>query len=278
MSEIQKAEGVRPYLKTLGDFLEARRAELAKVVPKHLSVDRLVKVALNCVSKTPMLQACSMGSILQCVVTCAELGLEPGGALGHAYLVPHKDKTGNTNCTLIIGYRGFVDLMRRSGQLSTLRAVVVRERDKFAYTEGLEPTLVHEPFIDGDAGPMRYVYAVAKLRDGGVQFEVMSRSQIDAIRSRSSSGNFGPWKTDYEEMARKTVVRRLAKMSPMSSEVARALEAEDEVVDGEVVGQSSAIIANTTAEAALKRRLKIQDTPTEKESEGTAEAEPPASE
>jgi recombination protein RecT len=250
-------------LKTLGDMLEARRASLAQLVPKHLNADRLMKVALNCVSKTPMLQKCGVSSILQCVFTAAELGLEPGGALGHAYLVPF-----GTTATLIIGYRGFIQLMRNSGQLASIRAVVVHERDVFKMREGIEQSIKHEPFLDGDPGALKYVYCVAKLKDGSVQIEVMTRAQIDGIRGRSRSSNSGPWVTDYEEMAKKTVVRRIAKYLPLSAEVEKAIEHDNgDFVDGEVVDAGKQALAEAAASATqtagekARRKLGIVDIP-----------------
>lgn len=268
-NEIQKTEQ-KPAAVTLAGFLEQRREAIAQVVPRHLSVDRLLKVALNSVSKNEALKRCSMTSILQCVVTCAELGLEPGGALGGAYLVPYKD-----TATLIIGYRGFVDLMRRSGQLSTVQAAVVHQKDRFRYSLGIDTVLEHEPYIDGDPGPMTRVYCVIKLKDGGVQVEVMSKAQVDAVRARSRSATSGPWVTDYEEMAKKTVIRRAAKLAPMSSEVAKALEAEDDFIDGEVVGQSSDAVAAVLAAGQKQRRLTVIDVPSEeKPAEQTSDGPP----
>lgn len=231
---------------TLQTYLEAMKNSFAKMVPKHLSVDRLLKVALNTVSRNSKLKLCTMASVAQCVGTCAELGLEPGGALGEAYLVPFKTwnkekKQEIYTCTLIIGYRGYVTLMRRSSQLSTIRAVVVHEKDKFRYREGIDTVLEHEPYLEGDPGVMRFVYCVIKLADGGVQVEVMSKSQVDLIRSRSRSADDGPWVTDYEEMSKKTVIRRAAKLAPMSSELAQAIQAEEDFVDGEVVRREGVI-------------------------------------
>lgn len=234
---------------TIQKYLEARRESLAQMVPKHLTVDRLLKVALNAISKSEKLKLCTMASVLQCVVTCAELGLEPGGALGEAYLVPFKTwnrekKQETYTCTLIIGYRGYVTLMRRSSQLSTIKAVIVRERDKFRYVDGIETILEHEPCLDGDPGrKVRCVYCVIKLADGGVQVDVMEKYEVDLIRSRSRSADDGPWVTDYNEMAKKTVVRRASKLAPMSPELARALEAEDEYVDGEVVRRDASALS-----------------------------------
>ena len=247
---------------TLAQFMEQRKGELAKALPKHLSVDRMIKVAVNSVSKNPALKECGMLSVLQCVATCAELGLEPGGALGGAYLVPY-----GKVCTLIVGYRGFVDLMRRSGLVTTVRAVAVHAKDLFRYREGLEVVLEHEPCLDVDPGPMVRVYCVLALRDGGSQVTVMSRAQVDAIRDRSRSAKSGPWVSDYEEMAKKTVVRRAAKLAPMSADLAEALEREDgDFIDGEVVGQSAAVLDGpSAAEVALKKKaakLQIKDVPT----------------
>lgn len=244
-------------LATLGSMLEARRESLAKLVPKHLNVDKLMKVALNCVSKTPKLQLCSVTSVLQCVFTAAELGLEPGGALGHAYLVPFKDV-----CTLIIGYRGLIRLVGNSGELETIRAVVVRERDHFDYREGIEQRINHRPFLEGDAGPLKFVYCVAKLKNGGVQVEVMSRAQIDLVRARSRSSGDGPWVSDYDEMAKKTVTRRTCKYLPMSEEASKAFAADDEdFIEGHVVEQVDDGVARAadTAEKKSKRRLNIID-------------------
>lgn len=245
---------------TLRDALEARRESLSQLVPKHLTTERLMKVALNSVAKTPALKLCTMSSILQCVMTSAELGLEPGGALGHAYLVPFKD-----TCTLIIGYRGLIDLIRRSGQLASIRAVVVHSKDRFRFTEGIEQGIEHEPFLDGDPGLMTRVYCVAKLKDGSVQVEVMSKNDVDKIKGRSRASSSGPWVTDYEEMAKKTVLRRIAKWLPMSVETwERAVETDNEdFVDGEVVSTDPVPEETPTqrAKAALKARPQIVDAP-----------------
>lgn len=241
---------------TIKAFIEARSGAIAELVPRHLSPDRLIKVLLNSIYKTPKLQECTASSLMQCALTAAELGLEPGGALGHAYLVPYK-----TTATFIIGYRGLVELMRRSGQLSSIRAVVVHARDKFSYREGIEQVIEHEPLLEGDPGPLRFVYAVAKLKDGSVQCEFMTRAQVDGIRARSRSGNDGPWVTDFEEMAKKTVIRRIAKVLPLSSEAEKALEVDSEdFIDSTVVEQAiAAPDAQAEAKEAVKARRRLRD-------------------
>jgi recombination protein RecT len=161
--------------------------------------------------------------------------------------------------------------MRRSGALSTIRAVTVHAKDAFKYREGLNVELFHEPYINGDAGELKFVYVVLKFRDGGTQVTVMSQAQIEAVRRRSNAGSDGPWVTDYEEMAKKTVIRRAAKLAPMSAQLLRAIEAEDDVVDGEVVTQASAVLDAEAAVQRKTRRLVIEDAP-----EVSSTGEPPA--
>lgn len=220
---IQKSSG-----NDIKAFLESKRDAIAEVLPRHLTPERVIKVALIAYNKTPKLQQCSKSSLFMAIVQASEVGLEPGGALGHAYLVPYGQQ-----CQLIIGYRGLIDLARRSGQIASIEAHVVRENDKFRCRFGMEPVLEHEPCWKGDPGEIVCVYAVAVLKDGSKQLDVMTKAEVDAIRSRSRSSQNGPWVTDYSEMARKTVVRRLCKYLPLSVEMARAfdIDAENDPID-----------------------------------------------
>lgn len=238
-------------------LLEQRKESLAQLVPKHLTVDRLMKVAVGALMKAPALQECTPASLMNCFIGAAEVGLEPGGVLGHAYLVPYKQVA-----TLIIGYRGLIELMRRSGELASIRCVVVHEKDTFKLTEGIEQTIKHEPFLAGDAGPLKFAYCVAKLKDGSVQVELMTRHQIEEIRKRSRAGQSGPWVTDFEEMAKKTVLRRAAKYLPVASErFQKAIEIDDgDYVDGEVITATLETSERTqSVKERVKSRLQIQD-------------------
>ncbi len=127
---------------------------------------------------------------------------------------------------VIIGYRGMIDLARRSGQIASLSARVVREGDEFSFEFGLDEKLIHRPGENEDA-PVTHVYAVARLKDGGTQFEVMTRKQIELVRSLSKAGNNGPWVTHWEEMAKKTAIRRLFKYLPVSIEIQRAVSMDE---------------------------------------------------
>lgn len=215
-------------LVSIRQMLESRKEQLAQLMPKHLTPDRLIKVALNCIAKTPRLQQCSGSSLLQCVISAAELGLDPGGALGHAYLVPFNDKKRGMTCTLIIGYKGMVDLARRSGQLAQIEAHVVHEGDDFQVEFGLSPVMRHKPKLDGEPGRPLLAYMLARMKDGSVHCEVMTWAEIQRVRRRSRSADDGPWVTDEEEMAKKTVIRRGMKLMPLSVEVARAFEMEED--------------------------------------------------
>lgn len=264
---LEKANGTAAPAKakpfnTLRDLLERAQPKLAAVVPKHLTAERLVRVALAAIGREPKLLFCTPDSVLKSVMTAASLGLEPGGALGEAYLVAYRDKKRNTHvCQFIPGYQGMIALARRSGQVASIEARVVREKDRFFCRYGLEPSLEHEPNLSDEPGELRAVYAVAHLRGGGTQFEVMSRAQVDKIRARSRSGKEGPWETDYEEMARKTAIRRLFKTLPKSIEMlkAAALSDVDEGGDTKAIDEIDGVVPSSPLSKAerLKNELKV---------------------
>lgn len=204
---------------------ESVKKQMALAMPKHLTADRLMRIAMTEVRKVPALGKCNVQSFMGAIMQCAQLGIEPGAALGHAYLLPFgngKASDGLANCQLIIGYRGMIDLARRSGQIISLTARAVYANDEFRYTYGMEETLEHVP-ATGERGDFTHVYAVAKLKGGGIQFEVMSKSDVLKVKASSKAGNNGPWVSHFDEMAKKTVIRRLFKYLPVSIEVTQAV-------------------------------------------------------
>jgi recombination protein RecT len=217
--------------KTLAQQIEAMKPEIARALPRHLNPERMARIAVTVMRRTPKLAECTPASFLGALMTSAQLGLEPG-PLGHAYYVPYKQHrrncTDRQNCdcpsevTFIAGYRGLVDLARRSGQVSTVYARVVRPDDSFDYEFGLNPRLEHKPADDIDK-PLTHVYAVIVYKDGGKDFDVMTKAEVERIRKRSKAAKDGPWVTDYPEMAKKTVLRRLCKTAPMSVEYQQAV-------------------------------------------------------
>jgi recombination protein RecT len=212
------------------------KQQMALALPKHMNPDRLARIALTEVRKVPALGKCDQASFLGAIMQCAQLGLEPGGALGHAYLLPFENrKKGITEVQFIVGYRGMLDLARRSGQIQSIEARAVYSGDQFHVSLGLNPDLQHVPDWESpDRGPaqLRFVYAVAKLKDGGTQFEVMSRADIERVRAQSKAGQSGPWVTHFEEMAKKTVIRRLFKYLPVSIELAQAVSLDEQAESG----------------------------------------------
>lgn len=211
--------------------------QLEMALPKHLDAKRMLRIAMTEVQRTPKLLDCEPRSLLGAVLTSAQLGLEPG-VQGHSYLVPF----GRT-VTLIVGYRGLLDLCRRSGQVGPVTAEVVRVGDIFEYEGGSSPSIKHIPGYlrqpPVERGDRVCVFACATLKDGGVQIEVMSIQEVEAIRERSRAAKSGPWVTDWEEMAKKTVFRRLSKWLPSSIELQRAVSL-DEMAEREIPQQLDA--------------------------------------
>jgi recombination protein RecT len=208
---------------TIFDLIEKSKTQMALAIPNSMSVDRLARVFVTELRKNPKLMACDKMSLMSCLMTTAQLGLEVG-VIGQSYLVPF-----GKECTLIVGFKGLVALALRSGNVKSMSAACVYEDDEFDFQLGTESFLKHKPKLDG-SGKMIAVYAVVKLSDGTSQFDVMSIQEVEDIKKRSKTSGSGPWVTDYPEMAKKTIVRRFCKMLPVSTE-AQEFAAQDELVD-----------------------------------------------
>lgn len=229
---------------TVQAFFEHNKGTLQALLPKHVSSDRMLKIALGALRTTPKLMECTVESLMGAVVWCAQLGLEPNTPMGHAYLIPYRDnKKGVTNVQCLIGFKGLIDLARRSGQIVSIAAHEVCAHDEFDFAYGLDEKLKHKPAL-ADRGEVIAYYAVAKLQGGGYAFEVMSVEQVEAIRDRDGSNAWkdewdngrrtgrrikakSPWWDYPVEMGRKTVIRRLSKYLPISIEMAEAAHADD---------------------------------------------------
>ncbi len=207
---------------TVRSFFQSQKQVLKDVLPKHVDPDRLLRIALGAMRTTPQLMNASIESLFGAVVQCAQLGLEPNTPLGHAYLIPFRNsKNNNTEVQIIFGYKGLIDLARRSGQIISIAAHAVYENDKFSFSYGLDETLDHTPTLAG-RGRVIAFYAVAKLEGGGHAFEVMSREQVEVIRDSTQARKNPVWRDHFDEMGRKTVLRRLFKYLPVSIELATA--------------------------------------------------------
>lgn len=233
-------------------MLEAYKGEIARALPRHLNPDTMARVALTCFRMNPKLSECQPASVFAAVIQASQLGLRPG-LMGEAYLIPYKDQ-----CTLQLGYQGLLELVRRSGLVDSIGAYLVHERDTYEVRFGTEPGVTHEPCLDGDPGPVKFGYAVAKLKGGGTHVEVMTLQEIQRIRERSQNvknarkyGKETPWDTDFDEMARKTLIRRICKYLPKSNELATALELDNAADRNAQVLNVQDAISNTFVPPAI---------------------------
>lgn len=227
-------------------MLDAYKGEIARALPRHLNADTMTRIALTCFRMNPKLGECVPASVFACVIQASQLGLRPG-LMGECYLIPYKDQ-----CTLQLGYQGLLELVRRSGLVESISAHLVHEADLFDVQWGTTPGIVHKPFLDGDAGAVRLVYAVARLKGGGTHAELMTLADIERIKNRSQNvinakkwGKQTPWDTDYGEMARKTALRRICKYLPKSPDLATALALDDTAYRGRQQLSVNDAITNT---------------------------------
>ena len=231
--------------------LDALRPQLAVALPKcGLTTERLIRTVTTLLQTTDRrdgksLVDCTTLSVVGGVMAAAQLGLEIGTSLGQAYLVPHRVQ-GVLTAVFIPGYRGMIDLSRRSGSVSVIDAVVVHRRDPvFKVVLGIAPRIDHEPYTgDLEAGDLRAVYARCLMRDGSTQFVFLTKREVDSVRKRSKAGDSGPWVTDFEEMAKKTAIRRLWKVLPVSVEkaMAKAIAAHDRAELGDPIDASGIVL------------------------------------
>lgn len=210
--------------KTIKQAVAEQMAQIARALPRAtgMTPERFTRLVMTEISRNPRLAECSVQSFLGAMMYAAQLGVEPG-PLGHAYLVPFGDTV-----QFILGYKGMIALARRSGDIQGIEARAVHENDEFEWAYGLEDVLVHRPALDNRGDPIRY-YGIARFKDGGHYFLVMSKAEVEKRRARSRAKNSGPWTSDYEAMALKTVIRAMQPYLPLTSEVATAIEVDERV-------------------------------------------------
>ena len=205
--------------KTIFDVIQAGAKQFATALPKHVNSERFVRIAITTIRQNPKLAKCSQESLLGALMVSAQLGLEPG-TLGQCYLIPFENKkAGTVECQFQIGYKGLIELLRRSGQLSDIYSYTVYENDDFNIEYGLSRTLTHKPNFD-ERGEIKGFYAVAILKDGAKAFEYMTKEEIVKHEEKYRKGSYknDVWNKNFEEMAQKTVVKKLLKWLPVSVE------------------------------------------------------------
>lgn len=248
----------------LAKLLDGMKGQMALALPKHLTADRMARVALTAIRTVKGLHECTPASFAACIMTLSQIGLEPCTPLGHAYLIPRKNRrAGTVECTLIIGYQGMIELARRSGEVASIWATPVFDGDRFVVRYGLAPTIEHEPRFDGrrDRETLTHVYAVARLKSSpDPVFVVLTKKEVEALRARGASGQgiSTPWDSDYPSMSMKTAIRQLWRWLPKSIEIASALEVDErgapslsvvsETVANVIEGQGLELPADTEAE------------------------------
>ena len=221
--------------KTLQAYVKSMEKEIAKALPSVLTPERFSRMVLTAISSNPKLGSCTPSSFLGAMMSSAQLGLEVNTPLGQAYILPYQNK-GVLEAQFQLGYKGLIDLAYRSGEVELVQAHIVYENDKFECEYGLEPKLTHVP-ADSNRGNAIKVYAMFKTKSGGYGFEVMS---MDDVRehakkySKAYSSSYSPWATNFEEMAKKTVLKKCLKYAPLKSDFVRGI-----VQDGSIKNEVS---------------------------------------
>lgn len=219
-----------PAKRSIKELLESEdfKTQVARALPKHLTPDRFLRVAVTAMLRTPKLKDCDQSSFFNSLLTLSQLGLEPDGRLAH--LIPFENRKRQiTECQLIIDYKGLVDLAMRSGTVANIHADKVCENDVFEFDRGA--IVKHSVDFKQPRGKAYAYYALVRFKDGSEKCEVLPKEEVDAIRARSRAGQSGPWVSDYDEMGKKTAFRRLSKWIQLSPEFRTALDHDADRID-----------------------------------------------
>lgn len=222
--------------KGMEQLLTKMGGQIQKALPSMVSSERFQRVALTAFSNNTKLQQCDPMSFIAAMMQSAQLGLEPNTPLGQAYLIPYGKQV-----QFQIGYKGLLELAQRSGKIKTLYAHEVRENDTFDIDYGLNQTLTHKPLLKGDRGEVIGYYAVYHLDTGGNSFIFMTKDEVlEHAKRFSKTYSSGPWQTDFDAMAKKTVIKQLLKYAPLSIELQKATSM-DETVKTEISDDMSLV-------------------------------------
>lgn len=202
---------------------DAVKSQIALALPSTMTPERMMRVALTTVNRNPKLLDCSQASVLTALMGCAAMGIEPDGR--NAHLIPY-----GKECQLIVDWKGLVLLAKRAG-VKGIAADVICANDKFEWcrtSDGLH--FVHQVDYSAPRGDVYAAYCIWR-EDGGLDGECLQRDEIEAVRKRSRAGNAGPWVTDWNEMAKKTAIRRASKRWDISPEFAAAVSMDDDRIE-----------------------------------------------
>lgn len=219
------SEAVEKKPKTIMEWIKAMEPEIKRALPKHITTERITRIALTAVRMNPQLGSCEPVSLMAAIMQSAQLGLEPNTPLGQAYIIPY-----GKEAQFQVGYKGLIELAHRAN-LKNLYARTVYSNDEFEVNYGLHQDIKHKPTL-GERGEAIGYYAVYHLQSGGYGFEFMSRREIEEHKkkySKAASSKYSPWVTDFDSMAKKTVIKRALKYAPISVEIVKGMAADETV-------------------------------------------------
>lgn len=224
-AEIKKDD----HIKSMRDLVISMQGQIKAALPSVLTPERFTRIVLTTLSSNRQLQECKPETFLGAMMQAAQLGVEPNTPLGQAYLIPYRNH-GQLECQFQLGYKGLISLFYRSGG-KDLQAQEVYENDTFEFEFGLDPKLRHVPAMN-DRGRVIAYYAVYRTKEGGSGFAVMSIEDVKAHMhkySKAAEKGYSPWQTNFDEMAKKTVIKKALKYAPLSTEFVRAMSADETI-------------------------------------------------
>ena len=224
---------------TMQNLIEQMKPAIEAALPSVLTPERFTRICLSALSGNKELQECEPKSFLAAMMTAAQLGVEPNTPLGQAYLIPYRNH-GQLECQFQLGYKGLIDLAYRSGEVTIIQAHTVYQNDVFEYELGLDPKLRHVPATSDRGDPIAF-YGMFRTKDGGYGFQVMSVEDVrkHAQKYSKSYGN-GPWQNNFEEMAKKTVLKKVLKYAPLKTEFVRGI-VQDETIKKDISADMTSV-------------------------------------
>ena len=243
---------------TMQQYIKSMEDEIKKALPSVITPERFTRITLSALSSNKDLQRTTPTSFLGAMMTAAQLGLECNTPLGQSYLIPFKNK-GILECQFQLGYKGLIDLAYRSGDITIIQAHTVCENDEFKFEYGMNPDLKHIPAKDNRGNPV-YYYAMFKTKSGGYGFEVMSIEDIKEHAKRYSQSygsTYSPWNNNFDEMAKKTVLKQALKYAPLKSDFIKQTLTDETVKDS--IDKDMVDVPSSFVDAEYQ----VEDAPTE---------------
>lgn len=253
----------------IATILARYQPQIALALPKHLTAERVIQLATTVVSRNQTLKSCTAESIVGGVMSAATLGLDLNPQFGQCYLIPRRNKnTAQHEANFQIGYRGWLQLLRNSGIVSTVYAEVVREKDLFEVQLGLHPDIIHTPDYRQERGEMIAAYFAVFYKDGGRYFKVLTRKEILARKKRSqavAAGAITPWDTDEEAMWNKTVVLAAKAFLPVNAEIMDAMASDGATITPGMFDRTTKTIRREDVSIDADEAEYIDESPEKKE-------------